>query len=263
MTIRALNTAATGMAAQQLLLDQISHDLANVETTGYKRKTTLFETMISQNAKRVGSITSNNGNIAPGGIQIGLGVKPSAIVSILEQGPLLSTDNPLNIAIQGSGYFQIETPSGDIAYTRDGSFNKNADGLLVTQSGDTVLPGFTIPEGADVSITPDGQVYAKLPGQVQPQGLGKIDLAKFANPAGLEEGESNLLYETAASGAPTTDTPGNDGMGTLAQGYLEGSNVNAISAVTKLISAQRAFEMNTKAAKTAEDMLAGIKSLGA
>ena len=263
MTIRALNTAASGMAAQQLSLDQISHDLANVETTGYKRKMALFSTMLSENRKRVGSVGSNNGNIAPGGIQIGLGVKPTAVVSILEQGHLVPTENQLNIAIQGTGYFQIETPSGDIAYTRDGGFSKSPDNLLVTQAGDIVLPGITIPEGADVSISQDGLVYAKIAGQIQPQNLGRIELAKFPNPAGLEEGEGNLLYESPASGAPITSTPGADGMGKLAQGYLEGSNVNAITAVTKLIAAQRAFEMNTKAAKTAEDMRAEIKGLGA
>lgn len=263
MTVRALNTAASGMAAQQLSLDQISHDLANVETIGYKRKMAVFSTMLSENRKRVGSIASTNGNIAPGGIQIGLGVKPSAVVSILEQGALTPTENPLHMAIEGNGYFQIETPSGDIAYTRDGSFSKSPDNLLVTQAGDIVLPGITIPEGADISVSSDGLVYAKIPGQVQPQSLGKIELAKFPNPAGLEEAEGNLLFESPASGTPITATPGLDGMGKITQGYLEGSNVNAITAVTKLITAQRAFEMNTKAAKTAEDMLAEIKGLGA
>ncbi|ARN84519.1 flagellar basal-body rod protein FlgG [Candidatus Nucleicultrix amoebiphila] len=262
MSLRALNTAATGMSAQQLMLDQIANDLANANTTAYKRKLTVFSTMFSESQKRVGSTSSSSGTIVPSGIQIGLGVQPKGIISIQEQGQLVPTENQYHMAIQGEGYFQIELPSGSIAYTRDGSFTTSPDGTIVTQDGYTVFPGITVPAGSTVDINSNGEVFSKTAADAIPQKIGDMQLVLFTNPGGLESLAGNLLIETLASGTPTQSAPDTNGAGKIIQNYIEGSNVNAIYAVTNLIKAQRGFEMNTKSAKTAEEILHMIDKIG-
>lgn len=263
MTLQALATAGTGMAAQQILLDQIANDLANANTTGYKRKMTVFATLASQDLRRTGSSSSMNGTVIPSGVNVGLGVKAAGIINIMEKGPLLPTENPLHLAIDGVGYFQIQLPDGRVAYTRAGEFETGPDGMIVTQDGYSLIPGITVETGQTVNINQNGEVYGKTKDTMVPVKLGQIELSKFANANGLEPMEGNLLLETPASGAPVITAPGTDGTGSIASGYLEGSNVNAILSITDLIKAQRAFEMNTKAAKTAEEMSREIKNLGA
>lgn len=262
MTDIALGNAASGMIAAQEDLSVITNNIANMKTTGFREKKALFGTMISHDKARTGSLSSSTGTVVPTGIQIGLGVKTVGVTTIQKQGTAVQTENPYHLSVQGNGFFQIELPSGDIAYTRDGTFEKNADGQLVTQDGFTVVPGINIPQDALwVKINSNGEVFAKIAGQLEPQNLGQIELASFSNPSGLESIESNLLLETPASGAPLAGQPGVEGFGKVLQGYYEGSNVNAVVAMTDLINAQRGFELNGKAAKAADEQLAQLKNI--
>jgi flagellar basal-body rod protein FlgG len=260
--MRALGIAATGMLAQQTNVEVISNNLANMTTTGYKRRRPEFQDLLYQNERRVGSASSDAGTLVPAGVQIGLGVKTASVHRITAQGGLISTENRFDVAVQGDGYFRVELPSGDEAYTRAGAFQLSPDGQIVTADGYIVLPEVTVPPDAiDVTITPTGEVQVKLNGQVEPDTVGQLELATFANQAGLEAIGNNLLLETAASGAPTVGFPGEPGFGTLQQGYLEGSNVNAVSEITTLITAQRAYELNSKVISATDEMMATVTQL--
>jgi flagellar basal-body rod protein FlgG len=260
--MRSLSVAATGMLAQQLNVDVISNNIANLSTTGFKRRRAEFADLLYQNFRRVGSQSSDSGTIVPSGVQIGVGVKPTAVYRITEQGNMQVTDNPLDLAISGKGYFQVELPNGDTAYTRAGALARSSDGTIVTPDGYTVLPGITIPDDA-VSITVDssGEVFAQIDGQVAPQNLGQLELATFPNEAGLEAIGDNLFLETQASGGPITATPGTDGFGTIQQGFLETSNVNVVAEITDLITAQRAYEMNSKVIQASDQMMGTLTQL--
>ncbi|MGB8274230.1 MAG: flagellar basal-body rod protein FlgG [Alphaproteobacteria bacterium] len=254
--MRALNIAATGMLAQQLNVEVISNNIANMNTTAYKRQRAEFQDLLYQNERRVGSTSSDNGTIVPSGIQLGLGVRTAAVYRMAGQGQLTSTENSFDLAVQGKGYFQVELPSGQTAYTRAGSFQLSPQGQIVTPDGFTVLPGITIPNDAvDVTVNSSGEVLVTLSGQVQPQNVGQLELAVFPNDVGLEAIGDNLLVESAASGNATTGAPGAAGFGTVLQGFLETSNVDVVLEITNLIRAQRAYEMNSKVIETTDQML--------
>jgi len=260
--MRSLNIAATGMLAQQRNVEVVSNNLANMNTTGYMRRRTEFHDLLYQNLRRVGSTSSDAGTIVPSGVQIGLGVKLAAVYRIHEQGNLNPTDNTFDLALQGRGFFQVEMPNGDTSYTRDGTFQLNADGTVVTHDGYPVLPNITVPSNAvDVAINPSGEVLVKLDGQVAYSNVGQIQTALFPNDAGLESIGSNLYLETPASGGATTGNPGSTGYGTVLQGFLETSNVNAVEEISNLISAQRAYEMNSKVIQTSDDMMGTLTQL--
>ena len=257
--MRALYIASTGLSAQQLNVDSISHNLANMTTTGFKAVRPEFQDLIYQDLKRVGTNSSDQGTVLPIGVQVGLGVKTGGISRNITQGSLSTTDNALDIAIQGKGYFEIELPDGTQAYTRDGSFKINGDGVIVTNNGFVVQPSITIPDNAtNVSINSSGEVSVTVQGETDPQQLGQLQLTAFINPAGLQAIGDNLLTETTASGAALVNNPGIEGMGTLLQGALERSNVDAVTEMTSLISAQRAYEMNTKVLTAADQMLQSL-----
>lgn len=257
--MRSLNIAATGMLAQQKNVEVISNNLANMNTTGFMRRRTEFHDLLYQNYRRVGGTSSDAGTVVPTGVQIGLGVKLAAVYRIHEQGNLSATDNTFDMAIQGKGFFQVRLPSGETAYTRDGTFQLNAQGQVVTHDGYTVLPGITIPNNAiDVSINASGQVLAKVEGQVALQNVGQLQIATFPNEAGLQAVGDNLLLETPASGAALQGNPQSTGFGTILQGFLETSNVNAVEEISNLISAQRAYEMNSKVIQTSDDMMGTV-----
>lgn len=254
--MRSLWIAATGMQAQQTNVEVISNNIANMNTTGFKRQRAEFQDLLYQNLERPGVSTSAQGNIAPLGVQIGVGVKTAAIGRITEQGSIARTDNPSDIAISGRGYLQVQLPNGDTAYTRAGNLAVNAEGQLVTADGYLVQPGITIPqEAVAMTITRDGVVEAVLRSQVEPQQVGQIELAAFINPPGLEAIGDNLFLETAASGPPQTAAPGSPGLGTLMQGFLETSNVNPVEEISALIVAQRAYEMNSRVITASDEML--------
>ncbi len=254
--MRSLSIAATGMMAQQLNVEVISNNIANMNTTGFKRQRAQFEDLLYQSTQKPGATTSANGNVAPMGIQVGVGVKPGSVGRITEQGNLVESGNQYDMAISGSGYLQVLLPSGETAYTRAGNLGVSAEGTLVTSEGYTVDPAVTIPAGATaVTISRDGVVSATVSGSTTPTTIGQIELAGFVNPAGLEALGDNMFKETAASGAPTSATPGTDGLGTLMQGFLETSNVNAVEEISALIVAQRAYEMNAKVITASDEML--------
>ncbi len=260
--MRALSIGATGMLAQQLNVEVISHNIANMNTTAYQRRRAEFQDLLYQNQRRVGSNSSDADTIVPVGVQIGLGVKTAAVYRISEQGNLSLTENPLDLAINGNGYFQITLPNGDTAYTRAGALQVDADGDLVTADGFTVEPGITIPQNAvDISINASGEVLVSLDGQTTPQNVGQLTLANFVNEAGLLAIGENLMLETPASGTAITGTPGSTGFGTLQQGFLETSNVNVVDEITNLISAQRAYEMNSKVIETADQMMSTLGNI--
>ena len=260
--MRALSIGATGMMAQQLNVEVISNNIANMSTTGYKRQRAEFQDLLYQQERHVGSPTSDTGTVLPSGVQVGLGVKTAAISRDDQQGALAKTDNKLDVALQGPGFFNVQLPNGDTAYTRAGSFQLAADGTIVTADGYPVQPAIVIPANAkDVTISNAGEVFAYFDGQVQPQNLGQLELSTFNNDNGLEAEGNNLFKETTASGAPTVGVAGQAGFGTILQGYLEGSNVNVVSEITNLIQAQRAYEMNSKSIETADQMLQTITQL--
>lgn len=260
--MRSLNIAATGMLAQQTNVEVISNNIANMNTTAYTRRRPEFSDLLYQNLRRVGAASSDAGTIVPTGVQLGLGVKTTAVYRITEQGSVQSTDNTLDIAIQGKGYFRIELPSGETAYTRDGSFQLSDEGEIVTHEGYTVMPGITVPSDAvGVSVNSSGQVLIKRDGEIDQAVAGQIQLATFPNEAGLEARGDNLFMETPASGAAVVANPGSPGYGTLLQGFLETSNVNVVAEITNLISAQRAYEMNSRVIKTSDEMLGTVNQM--
>ncbi len=256
--MRSLWIAKTGMEAQQTQLDTITHNLANVGTNGFKRSHAVFEDLMYQNLRQAGANSSEQTTL-PTGLQVGLGTRAVATSRDFGQGNLQQTANPLDIAIRGNGFFEVQMPDGTTGYTRDGSFQVNAQGQLVTNNGYTVQPGITIPVNAQsVTVAADGTITASLPGQVTPQVIGQIPLANFVNPAGLEPKGQNLFAETAASGAPNTGVPGQNGLGALQQGAVETSNVNVVEELVAMIQTQRAYELNSKAIQTADQMLAKL-----
>jgi flagellar basal-body rod protein FlgG len=260
--MRTLSIAATGMMAQQTNVDVISNNIANMNTTGYKRQRAEFQDLLYQDVARPGASTSGPETMAPTGIQIGAGVKTGGIYRIAEQGALSQTSNPYDLAIQGRGYFQVTMPDGTTAYTRDGSFQLSDQGELVTADGNPVQPGITVPANTvAVTVSKTGQVQATLAGQVAPQTIGQLQLATFPNEAGLQAEGGNLLTETAASGQPIIGSPGDPSIGTVQQGFVEASNVNPVSEITALISAQRAYEMNSRVVKSADDMLSTVAQI--
>ena len=259
--INSLWIAKTGMEAQQTQLDVISHNLANVSTTGFKRNNAVFEDLIYQNLRQVGANTTEQ-NQLPTGLHLGLGVRTVATSRNFTQGSLQQSNNNLDVAINGNGFFGVTMPDGTIGYTRDGSFQLDAQGRLVTSSGLPVANGITIPPGTTaVSISADGAVSALLPGNPAPQPMGQLAMSSFINPAGLEPIGQNLFKESAASGQPQEGTPGTNGLGVIKQGMLETSNVNVTEELVNLIQAQRVYEMNSKAIQTSDQMLAKLAQL--
>jgi flagellar basal-body rod protein FlgG len=255
--MQALRTAATGMAAQQMNVEVISNNIANMNTVAFKRQRAEFQDLLYQTFEAAGAQSSDQGTIVPTGVQVGAGVKAGAVYRVETQGSLTRTDNPYDLAIDGRGFFQVLLPSGETAYTRAGNLSVNDQGQLVTQDGYQIEPAITIPTDAvSVSISKSGQVQVMQAGQTAPNVVGVIELATFVNDGGLSAMGSNLFKETVASGAPTTGTPGSVGVGTLVQGYTEASNVDPVSEITALIVAQRAYEMNSKVISTADNMLA-------
>jgi flagellar basal-body rod protein FlgG len=259
--IRSLWISKTGMEAQQTQLDAIAHNLANSATTGYKRGHAVFEDLMYQNMRQVGANTTDQTTL-PTGLQLGLGVRSVALARNFSQGSLQQTGNPYDMAINGQGFFQIQLPDGTTAYTRDGSFKVNAQGQLVTNNGHAVQPGITVPANAvSVSVSKDGIVNITLPGQAAVQQLGQLQLAGFVNPAGLEPRGENLFGESAASGAPQAGVPNANGLGSIESGYLETSNVNMVQELVSMIQTQRAYEINSKAVQTSDQMLQRLGQL--
>ncbi|MBN1308411.1 MAG: flagellar basal-body rod protein FlgG [Chitinispirillaceae bacterium] len=253
--IRCMMTAATGMEAQQLYMDTISNNLSNVNTTGFKRSKIEFHDLMYQTLREAG-VRNFEGSMAPAGIEVGLGVKPAAIQLIFEQGSLLETGNSLDWAIQGEGFFQITLPDGTTAYTRDGSFKRSNDGSIVTASGFFLSPEMTVPENSsDLSVSADGRVSVILPGESEPTEIGQIELVRFINPSGLRSLGGNLYAESDASGRPVISFPAEEGTGSIAMGYSEASNVQIVNEMVNMISAQRAFEIISKAIQVGEDMM--------
>lgn len=260
--MKALSTAATGMLAQQLNIDVISNNIANMNTTGFKRGRAEFQDLLYQNIERVGANSSDAGTVVPSGIQVGVGVRTAGVYRIADQGALQNTGNSYDIAINGKGYFRIQMPDGEDAFTRAGSFQIDQNGQLVNPQGYPVQPAVNIPNGAiDVLINEQGEVSVKLDGQAAPQQIGQLDLAIFPNEIGLEAIGSNLYLESQASGAANLSTPGQDGFGTVFQGFLENANVNAVGEITAMISAQRAYDLNSKVIQTADEMLQSANQL--
>ena len=259
--IRSLWIAKTGMEGQQAKLDAISHNLANVGTNGFKRGGVLFEDLMYQNLRPAGAATSEQTQL-PTGLQVGLGVKVAASVRNFSSGSLQQTGNPLDLAIKGNGFLQIQMPDGTTAYTRDGALQLDASGALVTSAGYAVLPGITVPAAATaVSIAEDGTITASIPGQAAQQTLGQLQIAAFVNPAGLESKGGNLYGETSASGTPNVGAPGSGGLGALQRGFVEGSNVNVVEELVSMIATQRAYELNSKAIQTSDQMLQRLGQL--
>ena len=254
--MKALQIAASGMSAQQMRVDVVSNNLANMSTTGYNARRADFADLTYQQVARPGSVTAADGTVLPTGIQIGLGVRPSSVSMVLAQGSLSQTGGDLDIALEGKGYLEVTLPSGLSAYTRDGALKRTGDGLIVTSDGYQVAPGITIPADArSLSISADGEVYAYFNDRVDPELLGQFNLAGFTNEKGREAMGSNLFLETPASGPAQVGAPGQDGLATMRQGYLEESSVDAVREVTELIKAQRGYELNAKVITAADQML--------
>ena len=253
--MRALTISATGMSAQQLNIEVIANNMANINTTGFKQARAEFTDLLYQ-AERVQGVSSRGqDNVVPEGAQVGLGVRTAAIRNLNIQGTIAQTGNSLDLALTGRGFFQIQGAAGETVFSRAGAFNTNATGQVVTLDGYTVLPAMTVPANATgIVVSGSGVVSATIPGQTAPQQLGQITLANFANEVGLEHLGGNLYQQTAASGAPVVGNPGDNGFATIAQGYLESSNVDPVKEITQLISAQRAYEMNSKVMTAADDM---------
>jgi flagellar basal-body rod protein FlgG len=260
--MRALSTAATGMMAMELNVQVISNNLANMTTTGYKRQRAEFQDLLYDHVSRVGTQTSSQGNILPVGIDLGSGVKTVGTGRLMSQGSLTQTGNPFDVAIRGDGLFKIQLPDGTYAYSRDGSFKTDAQGRIVTAQGNVVQPAITIPANSTgFTINPQGQVSVVPSGTTTPTVLGQLTLTRFINPAGLLPMGDNLYQETPASGTPQDGQPGIDGAGDLQQANLEQSNVDSVSEITNLITAQRAYEMNSKVISAADQMLQATSNL--
>jgi flagellar basal-body rod protein FlgG len=254
--MKALQIAATGMSAQQMKVDVVSNNLANMSTTGYNPRRADFADLTYQQMARPGSVSAADGSMLPTGIQIGLGVRPASVSVVIGQGTLEATGADLDLAIDGGGYLEVQLPSGQIGYTRDGALKRSAEGLIVTSDGFPVVPGITIPSDArGLTISPSGEVWADFADRVDPELIGQLTLSSFANEKGLEAIGSNLFLESPASGAAFSGTPGQEGLGTLRHGYLEGSSVDAVREVTELIKAQRGYELNAKVITAADQML--------
>lgn len=253
--IRALWTAGTGMNVQQMNLDVIANNIANVNTNGFKKSRADFQDLMYQTLRLQGARTEG-GAMVPTGIQIGLGAMLSSVQKVFQQGDYQRTDNELDVAIEGNGFFQVNLPSGEKAYTRAGALKTDAEGKIVTSDGYTIEPSLTIPaRTTSISIENDGSVSVQIQGQTAPQSLGRIELATFINPTGLRAIGKNLFMETDASGTPTTGNPGQNGIGTVLQGFLEMSNVNVMQEMINMIIGQRAYEVNSKAIQAADEML--------
>jgi flagellar basal-body rod protein FlgG len=260
--MRALNIAATGMSAQQMRVEVISNNLANMSTTGYNARRAEFSDLHYQQMTRAGSINAADGTIVPSGVQLGLGVRAAAVSVNLAQGSLSETGGDLDVAIEGAGYLEVTLPSGLPAYTRDGGLQRTGDGLIVNAEGYPVAPGITIPDDTrSLSINGDGEIYAYFSDRVEPEFLGQLSLSGFSNERGLEAIGSNLFVETAASGPAIVGQPGQDGLGTLRQGYLEDSSVDAVREITDLIEAQRGYELNAKVITAADQMLSATTQM--
>jgi flagellar basal-body rod protein FlgG len=260
--MKALSIAATGMNAQEQNIEVIANNIANINTTGFKRARAEFTDLIYQNERLMGVASRGRDATIPEGAQIGLGVRTAAVRTVHLQGTLTNTGNTLDLALNGRGWFQVTTPNGDTVYTRDGAFNTNATGQVVTTDGYTVIPAITIPiNTTNLTISQTGVVTATIPGQTNPQTLGQITVANFINDAGLLPLGGNLYQQTAASGPPTVGVPGDTAFGLIQQGYLEASNVDPVSEITNLIAAQRAYEMNSKVIQAADQMAGTISNL--
>jgi flagellar basal-body rod protein FlgG len=259
--MRSLWISKTGMEAQQTQLDVVSHNLANVGTNGFKRAHAVFEDLMYQSLRQTGANSSEQTQL-PTGLQVGLGVRTVATSRQFSQGNLQQSGNSLDLAVKGNGFFQVQMPDGTTAYTRDGSFQVSSTGQVVTSSGYTVQPGITIPANSQsITVAADGTVSVTLPGQATPQVLGQIQLANFINPPGLEPRGQNLYTETAASGTPSTGAAGANGLGDVAQGFVETSNVNVVEELVAMIQTQRAYELNSKAIQTSDQMLQRLSQL--
>ena len=259
--IRSLWIAKSGMEAQQTALDAVSHNLANSATNGYKRGHAVFEDLMYQNLRQVGAPGTEQSTL-PTGLQLGLGVRPVSLTRNFSQGSLQQTGNPLDMAVNGLGFFQIQMPDGTTGYTRDGAFQLNSQGQIVTNSGYTVQPGIQVPANAiSVTVGKDGSVSVALPGQAALQLVGQLQLASFVNPPGLEPRGENLFAESAASGAPAAGAPGTNGLGNLLANTVENSNVNVVEELVTMIQTQRAYEMNSKAVSTSDQMLQKLSQL--
>src|SRR6185503_6467798 len=259
--LRALYTAATGMEAQQINIDTIANNIANVNTTGFKQARAEFQDLLYQNVRPAGTAASTSTEY-PTGLQVGLGARPVATTRVYRQGDFRQTGNPLDLVIEGKGFFQVRLPSGETAYTRDGSLHLNKEGAVVTADGDPIEPAITIPADAqEIVIGSDGTVSVTQAGQTAAQQVGTIQIANFQNAAGLNGIGRNLLLPTAASGDAVTGNPGENGLGRINQGFLEQSNVNVVEEMVSMIVAQRAYEVNSKAVKVADDMLSQINNL--
>ena len=253
---RSLDIGASGMLAQQMNVDVISNNIANMTTNGFKRQRVDFKDLMYQNIDRPGTQSSDAGTVMPSGLQLGLGVRVASVYRINEQGPMQITENPLDVAVNGDGFFQVTMPDGNTAYSRSGIFQVNENGELVTTQGFTLEPTISIPDDAvDVEINAQGEVLVSINGQADQSNVGQIQLAGFINPAGLEAIGDNLFTETTASGSPTLNNPGTDNLGTLQQGAIESSNVNVVEEITRLIEAQRAYEMNSNVIRTSDEMM--------
>ncbi|CAK0742307.1 flagellar basal-body rod protein FlgG [Gammaproteobacteria bacterium] len=257
---RALWIAKTGLDAQQTRMAVVSNNLANVSTSGFKKGRAVFEDLLYQNIRQPGAQSSQN-TILPSGLSLGVGVRTVATEKLFSQGNLQLTENSLDVAIDGHGFLQILLPDGSIGYTRDGAFQLDNQGQIVTANGLLLQPQISIPAGAQsITIGKDGTVSAQVPGQVASQQIGTIEIADFVNPTGLQAVGDNIFLETAASGAPQTGTPGLNGMGSLIQGFVESSNVNVVEEMVNMIETQRAYEMNSKAVSTTDQMLGYLAS---
>ena len=260
--MRALKIAATGMSAQQLRVETIANNLANMNTTAYNPRRAEFADLHYQQVTRAGTVNSSDGTILPTGVQVGLGVRPAAISVHLQQGALEQTNSDLDIAIEGKGYLEVTLPSGQSGYTRDGALKRSAEGLIVTSDGLAVAPDVTIPDDAlSISINASGEIYAYFDETAEGQLLGQFNLASFTNPKGLEAIGGNLFTETEASGAPNVSTAGEDGLGSFRQGYLESSSVDSVKEVTELIEAQRGYEMNSKVISAVDQMMSATTQI--
>lgn len=259
--MRSLWISKTGMEAQQTQLDTISNNLANVSTNGYKRSHAVFEDLMYQNLRQAGANNSEQATL-PTGLQVGLGTRAVATSRMFSQGNLQQTGNSLDLAVRGQGFFQIQLADGTTGYTRDGSFQVSPQGQLVTNNGEVVAPGITIPAGAQgITVGADGTVSVSIAGQTAPQSVGQLQLANFVNPAGLEPRGQNIFTETAASGAASTGAPGQNGMGAMTQGFVETSNVNVVEELVAMIQTQRAYELNSKAIQTSDQMLQKLSQI--
>jgi flagellar basal-body rod protein FlgG len=260
--MRALHTAATGMMAQELNVQVISNNIANMRTTGYKRQRAEFQDLLYEHVRRVGAQTSDQGTVLPAGIELGSGVKTVGTPRIMSQGNLMPTQKEYDVAIRGEGFFRIQLPDGRTAYTRDGSFELDAQGRVVTAQGYLLQPGISVPQNATgFTVNAQGQVSVTLAGQSASTQVGQIDLANFVNKAGLQAIGDNLYLETPASGPPQTGNPGVDALGNLQQGNLEQANVEAVTEISDLIAAQRAYEMNAKVITAADQMLSSTSNM--